>query len=59
MPVKVVLKDRKEDRIASIAEFDNISEANRYVKALLIESLMEPALHRYDIIISHEMEKGE
>jgi hypothetical protein len=56
MPVKVILEDRKENRIASTAEFDNVSEASRYVKALLIESLMEPALHKYNIIISHEEE---
>jgi hypothetical protein len=59
MHVKVVLKDRKEMRTASIAEFDNVSEANRYIKALLIESLIEPSLRKYEIIISHEEEKGE
>jgi len=59
MYVKVVLKDRKEDRIASTSMFDTVSEANRYIRSLLADSLLEPSLKKYEVIITHEEAKEE
>jgi len=59
MYVKVVLKDRKEGRIVSTSMFDTVSEANRYIRSLLADSLLEPSLKKYEVIITHEEAKEE
>jgi len=54
MIVKIVGRDRKDKSLGFTVTFDNIVEATRYLRTLLIDSIAESLIRGYEIVITIE-----